>query len=170
MCPSRRSAAAIPVVDTTIYSPTSVADGDAWSKAKLSQKLALSDMGIPDMQDGFVHRMSRVTAAHIADGMSMTYLVGEKYMASDRASTGTDPGDQTVLFAGYSSSNTRFGVDAPRQDARATTAPTAFGSPHRAGFMMAFGDGCIRLLRFDIDPAVHLSLSARADGKMVTIP
>jgi len=157
-------------LDGTIYTPASLADGDAWSKAKLSQKLALPDMGIPDMQDGFVHRMSRVTAGHIFDGMSMTYLVGEKYMASDRASTGTDPGDTTVLFAGYSNSNTRFGREAPQQDARAATAPTAFGSPHRAGFTMAFGDGCIRTLTFGIDPAVHLSLSARADGAVVTIP
>jgi prepilin-type N-terminal cleavage/methylation domain-containing protein len=157
-------------LDATIYNPSSLADGDAWSHAKLSLKLALSDMGIPDMQDGFVHRMSRVTAGHIRDGMSMTYLVGEKYMASDRAHTGTDPGDTTVLFAGYSNSNTRFGLEAPRQDARTVTAPTAFGSPHRAGFTMAFGDGSIRTLSFEIDRAVHLSLSARADGAIVIIP
>lgn len=157
-------------LDSTIYTPASLTDGDAWSKATLGQKLALSDMGIPDMQDGFVHRMSRVKAGHIFDGMSMTYLVGEKSMASDLTLTGTDPGDTTVLFAGYSNSNTRFGREAPRQDARAVNAPTAFGSPHQAGFTMAFGDGSVRTLPFDIDPAVHLSLSARADGAIVTIP
>lgn len=157
-------------LDTTIYSPTSLADGDAWRKATLGQKLALSDMGVPDMQDGFVHRMSRVTAGHILDGMSMTYLVGEKFMATDRYRTGTDAGDSGVLFAGYSSSNTRFGLEAPRQDDRNVSAPTAFGGPHRAGFTIAFGDGSVRTLPYEIDPAVHTSLSARADGAVVTIP
>jgi type II secretory pathway pseudopilin PulG len=157
-------------LDATIYAPSSLADGDAWSKATLGQKLALSDMGVPDMQDGFVHRMSRVTAGHILDGMSMTYLVGEKFMASDRSRSGTDPGDTTVLFAGYSNSNTRFGLEAPRQDERDATAPTAFGGPHQAGFTMAFGDGSVRTLPYEIAPAVHTSLSARADGATVTIP
>jgi len=161
-------------LDATIYTPASLADGDAWSKATLGQKLALSDMGVPDMQDGFVHRMSRVTAGHILDGMTMTYLVGEKFVASDRARTGTDPGDTTVLFAGISNSNTRFGLEAPRQDERGVTAPAAFGGPHRAGFTMAFGDGSVRTLPYQIDPAVHRSLSARADGvvsgTVVTIP
>jgi prepilin-type N-terminal cleavage/methylation domain-containing protein len=157
-------------LDATIYTPTSLADGDAWRKATLGQKLALSDMGIPDLQDGFVHRMSRVTSAHILDGLTMTYLVGEKFMAADRYRTGTDAGDGGILFAGYSSSNTRFGLEAPRQDERNASAPTAFGGPHRAGFTIAFGDGSVRTLPYEIDPAVHKSLSARADGAVVTIP
>lgn len=160
-------------VDATVYTPSSIADGDAWRKAPLGQKLALPDQGIPDMQDGFVHRMSRVTAAHILDGMSMTYLVGEKFMASESYRTGTDAGDTGILFAGYSSSNTRFGLDAPRQDERGVTAPGAFGSPHRAGFTIAFGDGSVRTLPFEIDPAVHKSLAARADGAdgaVITVP
>ncbi|MEI6241436.1 MAG: DUF1559 domain-containing protein [Planctomycetia bacterium] len=157
-------------LDATIYTPTSLTDGDAWRKATLGQKLALSDMGIPDLQDGFVHRMSRVTAGHILDGLSMTYLAGEKFMAADRYRTGTDAGDAGILFAGYSSGNTRFGVEAPRQDEANVTAPTAFGGPHRAGFTVAFGDGCVRTIPYEIDPAVHKSLSARADGAVVTIP
>jgi prepilin-type N-terminal cleavage/methylation domain-containing protein len=157
-------------LDDTIYTPTSLTDGDAWRKATLGQKLALSDMGIPDLQDGFVHRMSRVTSAHILDGLTMSYLVGEKFMAADRYRTGTDAGDGAVLFAGYSSSNTRFGSEAPRQDERNVTAPTAFGGPHRAGFTIAFGDGSVRTIPYEIDPAVHKSLSARADGAVVTVP
>jgi hypothetical protein len=100
----------------------------------------------------------------------MTYLVGEKFVAADRYLSGTDDGDGTALFAGYSSSNTRFGVEAPRQDERNVSAPTAFGSPHRAGFTAAFGDGNVRTIAYDIDPAVHQSLSARADGAGVAIP
>jgi len=157
-------------LDAVVYSPKSIADGDAWRVAPVSKRLALPDMAVPDMQDGFVHRMSRVTTGHIIDGMSMTYLVGEKFMATDLYRTGTDPGDTAVLFAGYSSSNTRFGTTAPQQDERGVSAPGAFGGPHRAGFTVAFGDGSVRTLPFEIDPAVHKSLSARADGAVVTIP
>ena len=157
-------------IDAAVYAPTSIADGDAWRVAPLAKRLELPDMGVPDMQDGFVHRMSRVTAGHIRDGMSMTYLLGEKFMDSSRYRTGTDQGDSAPLFSGYSSSTTRFGLMPPRMDDAGATSATAFGGPHRAGFSMAFGDGSVRTLPFDIDPAVHESLSARSDGAVVTIP
>jgi len=153
-------------IDTTMLQtpifPQDLAEGDAWRGAPLAKRLELKDMGIPDMQDGFAYRMSRVTPAHIRDGLSMTYLVGEKFIAADRYDTGTDAGDSSVLFAGYSSSNTRFGGEAPRQDTRSVSAPTIFGGPHSAGFTMAFGDGSVRLISHEIAPSVHLRLSTRS--------
>ena len=153
-------------IDTTLLQtpifPQDLAEGDAWRNASLAKRLELKDMGIPDMQDGFVYRMSRVTPAHIRDGLSMTYLVGEKFVAADRYHTGTDAGDSSILFAGYSSSNTRFGGAAPRQDVKNVSAPTAFGSPHAAGFAMAFGDGSVRTISHEIDPSVHNRLSTRS--------
>jgi prepilin-type processing-associated H-X9-DG protein len=47
-------------------------------------------------------------------------------------------------LATYCSSNTRFGSEAPRQDAKNVSAPTIFGGPHMGGFAMAFGDGSVR--------------------------
>jgi prepilin-type N-terminal cleavage/methylation domain-containing protein len=157
-------------MDATIFSPADVSEGDAWRKAPLAKRLELSDDGIPDMGDGFVHRMSRVTAGHVRDGLSNVYLVGEKFVASDKYRTGTDPGDQSVLYAGYSSSNVRFGYEPPRADARRGTHPNAYGSPHRAGWSMAFGDGSVRTLSFDIDPQLHKALSSRDDGGIAIPP
>jgi prepilin-type N-terminal cleavage/methylation domain-containing protein len=157
-------------VDGNLYSPNNMLDGDAWRKAPLSKRLELSDDGIPDMGDGFVHRMSRVTAAHIRDGLSNVYLVGEKFVSSDKYRTGTDAGDQSVLYAGYSSSNVRFGYEPPRSDDLRGSHPNAFGSAHRAGWTMAFGDGSVRTLRFDIDPALHTALSSRDDGAIAIPP
>ena len=149
------------LLQTPIF-PQDLAEGDAWQGASLAKRLELKDMGIPDMQDGFVYRMSRVTPAHIRDGLSMTYLVGEKFMAADRYDTGTDAGDASILFAGYSSSNTRFGGEAPRQDTKNTSAPTIFGGPHTGGFAMAFGDGSVRMISHDITSSVHKRLSTRS--------
>ncbi len=157
-------------MDATIFSPADISEGDAWRKAPLAKRLELSDDGIPDMQDGFVHRMSRVTDGHIRDGLSNVYLVGEKYVPSDMHYTGTDPGDQSVLYAGYSSSNVRFGYEPPRADAMGGTHPNVFGSTHRGGWNMAFGDGAVRTLSFDIDPQLHKRLSSRDDGEIAIPP
>lgn len=156
-------------VDTAIFSPKDAAEGDAWRKAPLSKRLELPDDGIPDLQDGFVHRMSRVTAGHIRDGLSNVYLIGEKFVPSDQYQTGTDAGDQSVLYAGYSSSSIRFGYETPRSDKLRGAHPNAYGSPHRATWTMAFGDGSVRTLSFDIDPDLHKALSSRDDG-LVAIP
>lgn len=149
------------MLQTPIF-PQDLAEGDAWRSAPLAKRLELKDQGIPDMQDGFAYRMSRVTAAHIRDGLSMTYLVGEKFVAADRYDTGTDAGDASVLFSGYSNSNTRFGGEAPRQDAKNVSAPTIFGGPHSGGFVMAFGDGSVRMISHEINPSVHKRLSTRS--------
>jgi hypothetical protein len=47
------------------------------------------------------------------------------------------------LLAAYCSSNTRFGDEAPRRDAKNVSAPTIFGGPLAGGFAMAFGDGSV---------------------------
>jgi prepilin-type processing-associated H-X9-DG protein len=66
------------------------------------------------------------------------------------------------LLVGYSNSNTRFGGEAPRQDAKNTSAPTIFGGPHTGGFAMAFGDGSVRMISHEITPSVHKRLSTRS--------
>jgi len=144
--------------------PQSLAQGDAWRAIKPYARLVLPDGGIPDLQDGLVHRMSRVTADEVPDGLSNTYLLGEKYVAADRYETGSDAGDTKVLVAGYSSSNVRWAYDPPARDERGTSRPNVFGSAHRGGWNVAFGDGSVRMMDFDVDPALHRSLGGRADG------
>ncbi|MFM8635667.1 MAG: DUF1559 domain-containing protein, partial [Planctomycetia bacterium] len=157
-------------VDGNVFTPKDVSEGDAWRKAPLSKRLELPDDGIPDMQDGFVYRMSRVTAGHIRDGLSNVYLVAEKFVPSDNYASGADLGDRSVLYAGYSSSNVRFGYEPPLSDSARGSHPNAFGSAHRAGWTVAFGDGSIRTLSFDIDPDLHKALSSRDDGAIAIPP
>jgi len=157
-------------IDATMYTPASLADGDAWQKATAAQRLALPDQGIPDMQDGVVQRMSRFTAGHLLDGLSTTYMIGEKFVPAARHESGTDPGDASVLFAGYSSSTVRWGNQPPLFDGGLAAAAGAFGSNHRAGWNVACADGAVRTVAFTIDPAAHKALASRNDAALITIP
>lgn len=154
---------------TIAIDPTSLAQGDQWRRIDPLGRLVLPDGGIPDLQDGIVARMSQVRADSIGDGLSNTYLVGEKYLAVDRYD-GTDAGDDRAMIAGYSSGTVRWAYDPPAQDAAGRSQANVFGSAHRGGWNVAFADGSVRMLRFEIDPALHRSLAARADGAVVTQP
>ena len=154
---------------TVAVDPNSLAQGDQWRSISLFGRLVLPDGGIPDMQDGIVARMSRVQAASIRDGLSNTYLVGEKYVAANRYDGG-DAGDDRVMVAGYSSSAVRWAYDPPAADAPGQSLPNVFGSNHRAGWNAAFADGSVQTIGFAIDPALHKALAARADGKAVSRP
>ena len=42
---------------------------------------------------------------------------------------------------------------------------TNFGSAHEAGFNMAFCDGAVQMMSYNIDPTIHMQLGHRADGE-----
>lgn len=157
-------------IDATMYTPASLADGDAWQKATAAQRLSLPDHGIPDMQDGVVQRMSRLTAASLLDGLSTTYLIGEKFVPAARHESGSHEGDSAGLFAGYSASNVRWGNQPPLFDGGSAAAAGAFGSNHRAGWNVACADGAVRTVSFAIDPAAHKALSSRRNADIITTP
>ena len=156
-------------IDNSVYTPATVADGDAWRKATKTQRMALPDAGIPDLQDGIITRMGRIASANVRDGLGNVYLLGEKYVAADHYQTGHDPGDAGVLYSGYSSSNIRWAAEPPRPDTAGEFHSNAYGSGHTGGFNMAFGDGRIETLSYDIDPAVHRALAGRANGTMAVV-
>jgi prepilin-type N-terminal cleavage/methylation domain-containing protein len=164
-------------VESILSSPASLSEGDAWRKMPLSERLVnLGDMGIPDIvMDGMAGRMTRLQAASVYDGLSNTYLIGEKQVASDTYRTGTDDGDSAPLLAGYSSNTSRWASVPPAADERLVTKTDAraFGSGHRGGWNMAYADGMVRTMSFEIDAKVHQQLSSRngiTRGEMAGIP
>jgi prepilin-type N-terminal cleavage/methylation domain-containing protein len=164
-------------VDAILSSPPNLQEGDKWRKMSLSERLVkLDDMGIPDVvMDGMAGRMTRLQAAGVYDGLSNTYLIGEKQVASDTYRTGEDEGDSAPLLAGYSSSTSRWAAVPPAPDERSKkeTDARAFGSGHRGGWNMAYADGMVRTMSFDIDETVHRQLSSRngiSRGEMAGIP
>jgi prepilin-type N-terminal cleavage/methylation domain-containing protein/prepilin-type processing-associated H-X9-DG protein len=153
-----------------VNSPASLSEGDSWTRDSVAAKVNRSDGGLPDLQDGLVFRMSALTAGAVRDGMSTTYLLGEKYVAGGLAGAGTDAGDTAPLFVGYSDDNLRWAYDPPLRDERGKSLPQAFGSPHIGGVNMSFADWSVRSIPFEIDPAVHKALAGRNDRIVVSPP
>ncbi len=150
--------------------PADLATGDAWTRdTTLTGKLGPGrDNGIPELQNGVIYRLSRVMPDSIRDGLSNTYLVGEKCVEAGKSTTGTAEGDQRPAFVGYSSDVIRWAHDLPQRDTKDTPWPNAFGSAHYSGWSVAYADGSVRTLSFDIDPEVHKLMAGRADGEVRT--
>ena len=152
-------------VEAVMAQPTYLTQGDLWrAMTPETRAVKLRDYAIPDLQDGIVQRMSRLRSLSISDGLSNTYLLGEKYVATDAYLTGGDVGDSRPLLVGYSSDTVRWGSAAPYPDSRGVSRPTSFGSPHAEGWNAAFADGATRTVSFTIDATLHRQLSRRADA------
>ena len=159
-------------VDAIMSHPKTLSEGDSWRKMSMADRVTkLGDRGIPDVQNGMCGRMSRLKSGHVSDGLSNTYLIGEKCVDSRTYGTGTDDGDDSPMLAGYSSDTSRWGSTAPCKDAKGVSNPTAFGSGHGAGWNVSYADGMVRTVSFTIDPKLHEQLSCRDNGPgVIAIP
>ena len=83
-----------------------------------------------------------VRAAHVRDGMSNTYLLGEKYLNPANYATGNDISDDHSLFAGDDLDPIGWTDELTAQDTRGDANFYRFGSTHAGGFNMAMADGC----------------------------
>ena len=118
---------------------------------------------------GLVYACSQVRSDDVSDGCSNTYLLGERYIDGHHYTTGQTGSDNETWVSGTNNDMIRTGGWAPRQDVRGWNNGGAliFGGPHVASFSMAFADGAVRWIRYDIDPVIHHSLSHRSDGAVI---
>jgi prepilin-type N-terminal cleavage/methylation domain-containing protein len=141
---------------------------------------------------GVIFRASELPMSKIKDGQSCTYLLGERYLCPDCYNTGTCQDNDLGWDQGYAWCTNRFtgslyispvSPDTPPDNnvlSNATRVPpmqdkpgspangvfsTGFGSSHPAGFHMAFCDGSVMKLNYDIDPTLHMQLGHRSDGQ-----
>ena len=56
----------------------------------------------------------------------------------------------------------------PRRDTPGLDLTTAFGGAHSSGVRVAFCDGSVHEISYDIDPSTHRYLGNRADGQVLT--
>jgi prepilin-type N-terminal cleavage/methylation domain-containing protein len=115
---------------------------------------------------GVAGRMWVCLAEHVRDGMSNTYLLGEKYVNPDFYLTSDDLGDNENAYIGSDRDVYRL-YGTPCQDRAGFDNSYSFGSAHTAGFQMALCDGSVRLIRYTIDLPTHEALIDRRDGKAV---
>jgi hypothetical protein len=118
---------------------------------------------------GLVYGCSEIRPDDVPDGCSTTYLLGERYIDGNHYDTGATGSDNETWVTGSNNDMIRTGGWAPRQDVRGWNNGGAliFGGPHPVAFSMGFADGAVRWIRYDIDPAVHRSLSHRSDGAVI---
>lgn len=116
--------------------------------------------------DGLAGRVVWYQMREVSDGLSNTYLFGEKYVNPDHYMTAQDLGDNENAYIG-SDRDTLRNHFAPTRDRKGYDNSYAFGSAHPSGFMMVYCDGSVRHVTFNIDQVMHQALLLRADGKVV---
>jgi prepilin-type N-terminal cleavage/methylation domain-containing protein/prepilin-type processing-associated H-X9-DG protein len=150
--------------------------------------------GEHSFQSGVSHYRSQITIQRIEDGTSNTYMVGEKWLGSDRydsssgnsATPGFSWGENQSAYSGFEWDQHRVAWNRlagqseaniekyqPSQDQAGigvNDPEVKFGSAHAGGFNMVFCDGSVRAINYDINYLTHAGLANRLDGGSHTIP
>jgi prepilin-type processing-associated H-X9-DG protein len=136
----------------------------------------------PYFQTGVSYYRSEVRPAQILDGLSKTYFCGEKFLSPafyedvNISESPTMMGDDQSAWVGFDWDNHRVAWNPkaswpqetyqPRQDGPSETLAGcfAFGSVHPSSLNMAFCDGSVQTISYDIDMDVHRQQANRLDG------
>jgi len=140
-------------------SPASESAGDALGDGQWNQQYGTT-------YNGVCYRRSMIKASDISDGLSVTYMVGEKYLIPDHYFDGKDTADDQCLFSGHDRDVVRQG-DPPARDRRGLDIQISFGSAHPSGWNAVFCDGSVHTMSFTINLILHQNLCNRADGQSV---
>jgi prepilin-type N-terminal cleavage/methylation domain-containing protein/prepilin-type processing-associated H-X9-DG protein len=129
-------------------------------------------------EDGIIrfYKLGPVPIATVHDGMSNTFLIGEKRLNFYVAETECGPGDNDGYVGGYQDDVVRWGSVLPEIDYRGPHITFAnlypfnfqFGASHPGVFMMVFCDGSVRPINYSVDKETFSSLSGRKDRKIVS--
>jgi prepilin-type N-terminal cleavage/methylation domain-containing protein/prepilin-type processing-associated H-X9-DG protein len=152
------------------YGPNTLAAGDALSDSDWRSH----ECGDGEATGGLFWLRSTCKLIDITDGVSNTYLCGEKYLGPDWYTTGTSSGDDQSWDLGHDYDVGRFVNNAgnnsafsPRQDQTGYDSVAGFGSAHANGFQVAFCDGSAQMINYSIDLETHRRLGHRKDGKVI---
>lgn len=166
-CPSRRPAKAYP-----LHSPFKERFGELGTKTDYAMNGGAGepnpdnpDYGIVQGDGVWIPGM-RTPTARIRDGLSNTYLIGEKSIDSGAIDNGGCYGDRSPIVgfpddAGAANSMVRFALRQPERDRGGNCRVCHdFGSAHSAGWNVAMCDGSVRTEAFEADILVHRALAS----------
>lgn len=177
-CPSRRPAKLYPITVQPVNAAT-VTQG-----AKLDYAANCGDGGNErnggdpaqapsalDTYPGILYDKSTVKLKDVTDGLSNTFMVGEKYLAPDNYQNGADAADNENLYVGFDNDNSRSAGASyfpPRQDTKLLPNIQFYGSAHPGGFNVVMCDGSVRVIQYSIDQNSFKWLGNRMDGETIT--
>jgi prepilin-type N-terminal cleavage/methylation domain-containing protein/prepilin-type processing-associated H-X9-DG protein len=143
--------------------PSTLAQGDAMSNASWNRQ-----PGTDDDATGVIYRRSMVESDDIVDGLSSTYLLGERYLNPNFYERAVEYCNDQGWDLGYDYDTNRWTRKdndcKPRRDRRGYTNGYAFGSAHVATFHMAFCDGHVSAISYNVDAEVHRQSGNRKDA------
>jgi prepilin-type N-terminal cleavage/methylation domain-containing protein/prepilin-type processing-associated H-X9-DG protein len=131
------------------------------------------------LRTGIVYGHHRFSIKDVSDGLTNTYMVGEKYCNPDHYRTGLETGDdqgpicsddwdtmRCALWYGWNYGSKYY---SPQRDRPGVSSVYVFlfGSAHPHGFNMALCDGSVKHVNFDVAETVQRSLCHRCDKKTV---
>lgn len=124
--------------------------------------------------NGICHMRSTVTSAEVRDGMSNTYMVGEKQMDvrfyDGYFGSGWDGGDNENIYTGPNFDTYRSTHPArPLKPDTLGVIYGGFGSAHTAGSNFVFCDGSVRMVSYGVDPLIHQYLGDRQDNQVIDV-
>ncbi len=204
-CPSRRPASAWTIGNRSYQSsprpngsPTVVAKSDYAINSGTShafRRIGPSDLSQGDSEEywdnitdnqnftGISHMRRSVAMRRVTDGLSHTYLIGEKFLSPQFYSNAIATGDDNNLYSGYALDNHRFAASRPEgaagesedsilyyppmkdEDTESNNADRfRFGSAHPSSLQMLYCDGSVRNISYEIDDFVWYTGSNRRDG------
>ena len=161
---------------TSFNFPSTVQQGDSWSATTWQSMANPNLFAVAPFTGpmGVTFQRSKIRPQSITDGLSCTYLIGEKWCDPDDYETGQAPNDNQNAYVGQDSDTSRWGdpkgtppAGPPSPDQAGVLLWNSFGSAHPAGFNMAFCDGSVHLVPFSISFTVHGHLANRADGYVI---
>ncbi len=124
---------------------------------------------------GVMYYRSEIRLAEITDGLTHTYLVGEKYMNPDDYTAGDTFDDNQSFYTGYEWDNHRLTTNrpgqnlvyTPRRDTPGIPSFYRFGSAHPGTWHVVFCDGSVQAIAYSIDAETHRRLGNRFDGQTI---
>jgi prepilin-type N-terminal cleavage/methylation domain-containing protein len=176
-CPSRRAAQAYPLVTAykTDFGPVAARTDYAMSGGSA---IVVDPYKVKFIGEGIWEYGRRTRLKNVIDGMSNTYLVGEKAMDPLRYITGDDFGDRGPIAGfnnpapatnqGATNSYVRFAVQDPKVNTAAVFHDASsncmichnFGSAHTANWNISMADGSVRAISYEMDIKLHLALAS----------
>jgi len=120
-------------------------------------------------QNGISYAQSEVQSAHIRDGLSGTYLVGEKSLMPDLYTDGVGAADDFGIYEGCAFDTYRWCDQPVLRNQPGVVNDYAFGSAHPQGAHFTMCDGSVQLIRFGLDAATHSRMGNRADDQPVDV-
>jgi prepilin-type N-terminal cleavage/methylation domain-containing protein len=200
-CPTRRKAIAYPmntglvVANCGGYTTTLAARSDyaanegdsgtieispfgppSWPVSNLGELLPLVP-NAPLFYTGVNFMNAYLRPVDVRDGLSHTFMIGERNLSPDHYFTGADGSDDWCMYSGDQNDTNRICLYDPNNPNKCTTPPTRdragtawevnFGSAHAASFNMVMCDGSVQGVRYEIDGTLVCRLANRQDRQVV---